>query len=570
MGRRLFDRKPLFLRGILSLGLLLVPAPAARAAHSLEFPGSGRVVVPHGAAFDLAGPLTIEIQARPESSEASYRTLITKGGRADAFTIRHGRTIQNNNTISASLVTDRGRYSVSWTPLCRPEHGLDRDFDGKWRHYALVYDGESLELFVDGYLRAGRTDVSGAPAPGSGDIFIGHSDPADINEPWSGLIGEVRIWSVARTPAEIRRDALARLEGETPGLVACWRFDEGEGTAIKDQVGGNHGTLIPPDGGAPRWSDNRLEALPPLRGGLELLAVRRIWDQARHNAFTALAFFRGHWYCAFREGHVHGNHSTGRVRVIRSEDGKDWRTMALMEHEDGDVRDAGLSVTPGGALMLNSAIRFLPPRNGQERQSVTWLSDDGEKWGQAHACATGVNTWRWKVTWHDGVGYSVGYSGRDRRGTLYRTRDGREWETLLEDMFPGGRGNEAALVFDPDGTAWCLLRDGPGRAGHIGRASPPYTDWTWRDTGMRLGGPEMIRLRDGRYLAAVRRHQPRRTVLAWLDPETGVLDDFLVLPSGGDTSYAGLVEHEGTIWMSYYSSHEGKSAVYLARLAILE
>ncbi|MFO7775441.1 MAG: hypothetical protein R6W89_06545 [Candidatus Hydrogenedentota bacterium] len=44
--------------------------------------------------------------------------------------------------------------------------------------------------------------------------------------------------------------------------------------------------------------------------------------------------------------------------------------------------------------------------------------------------------------------------------------------------------------------------------------------------------------------------------------------EFLELPSGGDTSYAGLVEYEDEIWMSYYSSHEEKSAIYLARLNI--
>ena len=40
----------------------------------------------------------------------------------------------------------------------------------------------------------------------------------------------------------------------------------------------------------------------------------------------------------------------------------------------------------------------------------------------------------------------------------------------------------------------------------------------------------------------------------------------LTFPSGGDTSYPGLVWHDGRLWMSYYSSHEGKSAIYLAQI----
>jgi len=41
--------------------------------------------------------------------------------------------------------------------------------------------------------------------------------------------------------------------------------------------------------------------------------------------------------------------------------------------------------------------------------------------------------------------------------------------------------------------------------------------------------------------------------------------ELLRLPSGGDTSYPGLVWHGGLLWVSYYSSHEGRASIYLAR-----
>ena len=40
----------------------------------------------------------------------------------------------------------------------------------------------------------------------------------------------------------------------------------------------------------------------------------------------------------------------------------------------------------------------------------------------------------------------------------------------------------------------------------------------------------------------------------------------LALPSGGDTSYPGLVWHDNLLWMTYYASHEGKANIYLARI----
>jgi len=55
-----------------------------------------------------------------------------------------------------------------------------------------------------------------------------------------------------------------------------------------------------------------------------------------------------------------------------------------------------------------------------------------------------------------------------------------------------------------------------------------------------------------------------RTVLARL---TGAsYEPVLTLPSGVDTSYPGLVWHDGLLWISYYSSDEGKASIYLAEI----
>ncbi|MDP6040448.1 MAG: hypothetical protein QGG64_17995 [Candidatus Latescibacteria bacterium] len=40
------------------------------------------------------------------------------------------------------------------------------------------------------------------------------------------------------------------------------------------------------------------------------------------------------------------------------------------------------------------------------------------------------------------------------------------------------------------------------------------------------------------------------------------------LPSGGDNSYAGMVWHDDLLWMSYYSSHQGKTSIYLTKLKL--
>jgi hypothetical protein len=42
----------------------------------------------------------------------------------------------------------------------------------------------------------------------------------------------------------------------------------------------------------------------------------------------------------------------------------------------------------------------------------------------------------------------------------------------------------------------------------------------------------------------------------------------VALPSGGDTSYPGLVYHKGIVYISYYSTHEGKTAIYFAKFKL--
>ena len=305
---------------------------------------------------------------------------------------------------------------------------------------------------------------------------------------------------------------------------------------------------------------------------LKLIDVRRIWDSSPHSAFTDLVHFDGAWTCTFREALDHRSNG-GQLRVIRSEDGINWQTAEVMVWDEGDLRDPKLSVTGNGRLMLNAVVRYHEPVNGHAYQSLTWLTENGLDWDGPHACPSGRDTWRWSATWHDGVGYSFGYHGKDERGTLYQTHDGVTWETVQEEVFPGvdSFGNESSLLFLDDGTAYCLLRrDAEGEDGALlGTAQPPYTQWQWSDLGVRMGGPKIIRLLDGRFVAAVRSYgDERRTTVYWIDPAQSTATPCLKLPSAGDTSYTGIVEQDGILWMSYYSSHEEKTAIYLAKVGL--
>ncbi len=300
-----------------------------------------------------------------------------------------------------------------------------------------------------------------------------------------------------------------------------------------------------------------------------LVDVRRIWDKAPHNAFTDLVRFNDRWYCVFREGKGHVS-SDGALRVITSADGQQWESAALLTSDNSDLRDAKITVTPDGRLMLSGAEAMNRPVDYKHR-SLTWFSDDGRNWGPRHEVGD-RDFWLWRTTWHNDSTYGFGYGTRsdNRSVRLYTSKDGKTFGTLIRNVLDEGYPNETSIVFLPDDTAYCLLRrDGQPNTAQLGRARPPYSEWTWKDLGIRIGGPHMVRLPDGRFVAAVRRYDGgARTSLHWLNPEKATLDEFLRLPSGGDTSYAGLAWHDGLLWISYYSSHEEKTSIYLARVRL--
>jgi hypothetical protein len=269
----------------------------------------------------------------------------------------------------------------------------------------------------------------------------------------------------------------------------------------------------------------------------------------------------------------------GAIRVMTSLDGNDWQTQTVLSWQGGDLRDPKLSVRDDGQLLLTAGMRWSTHLNGREKlYSLGFLSvADTQVWQEPVIDGMGKATWRWAPTWHDNKAYSVGYAGRDRQGCLYQSDDGLRWRIHVAPFFPQNTifTNESSLAFDVNGTAYCLTRRDAiqGAAALLGTAQPPYLDWHWRKTNVALGGPKLLRLSNGEWIAAFRRINYRRgtarTLVQKLDVKTARFKPWLTLPSGGDTSYAGMIEHEGRLLVSYYSSHEAHQArIFIADIPL--
>lgn len=303
----------------------------------------------------------------------------------------------------------------------------------------------------------------------------------------------------------------------------------------------------------------------------ELISVRKIWDEGPHNAFTDLVRFQDQWYCTFREGegHVGGD---GQIRVLVSRDGEKWESAALIAEEGIDLRDPKFSITRDNRLMIvagGSVYGGTTVLKG--RQPRVMFSTHGKQWS-APQRVLHDGEWLWRVIWHEGTAYGAAYNAlltdeQDWQLKLYKSQDGVEWELITPLEVPD-RPNETTLRFLSTGEMMALVRREKGDTrGWIGTSRPPFREWQWNAIEQRLGGPNFIELPGDGLLAATRSYDdPRSTILAKMDRKS--LAPLLTLPSGGDTSYAGLVLHDGLLWVSYYSSHEGKTSIYLAKVRL--
>ncbi len=311
----------------------------------------------------------------------------------------------------------------------------------------------------------------------------------------------------------------------------------------------------------------------------QLVSVKRIWDAAPHNAFTDLIRFHDKWFCTFREanGHVLGN---GRIRVITSGDGEQWKSAALVSEEGIDLRDPKLSITPDGRLMLVLGGSVYEGKVLKERQPRVSFSKDGHTWS-APQRVLDKGDWLWRVTWHKGRAYGINYALEGKRNstkewtiTLVVSDDGVAFRPIARLTVPG-RPNEATVRFLPNDECVALVRreglaSNPDREAWIGTSPPPYHYWHWHPAGTQVGGPDFLVLPSGAMVAGGRQYNPKpatnKTFVGGMTLESVKAE--LILPSGGDCSYPGMVWHDGLLWVCYYSSHEGRAAIYLAKVRL--
>ncbi len=237
--------------------LLFFSSVNAQIAHgtAISFDGDDWVDIGDRSALEF-GIEDFTISTWFKTTVADRQQIIIRKG-LDNRTQNDGRWILGIHTSNVLRVTiDHVDNTIGSTFSA---FGSTNVTDGNWHHVAAVLDrDEALYLYLDGNLELVDTSLvsqSGAISnPASVDVYLGRGNSGNVANFFFGSLDEMRIWNKTRTQGEIVATMSDTIGPEyyastDSGLIAYWRFDEGEGGEIISDIstGDNNGLVIGPE-----------------------------------------------------------------------------------------------------------------------------------------------------------------------------------------------------------------------------------------------------------------------------------------------------------------------------------
>lgn len=312
-----------------------------------------------------------------------------------------------------------------------------------------------------------------------------------------------------------------------------------------------------------------------------LLNVYRIWDQAAYNMMPDLLYFKGQWICALVEFHSSQEDRLGQIRLITRDDETNWSSKALLSHPEMSLQSPTLSQMPDGRLiLLVGGISYNDHGEYESSQSFVAFSKDGQHWSSLQPILQ-PHEWLCRLVWFHNQAYGISYQTFNPADIeaeptlkLYVTSDGWNYDGITDLILPGDP-SEVGLGFTPEGQLIGLFRRNSRQDSNtwVGSSQFPFYQWKWRVAHYHLAEPRLI-IHPEHGMWSVGRLQSLTPYgiaqkIALLRFDLNWMDLVLILPSQGEAGCPALAYQEDELWIAYHSSHEGKTAIYLAHIHLL-
>ena len=204
--------------------------------YSLVFTGSGTYGSASDAGFPSGSdPWTVSCWAKT--------SVVGPSLSPEPFMLAWGTASYPNHRVGQTIAYNVAATNLRYDPYGTQLNGTTALAAGTWYHFAMVYDGSAVTLYVDGVAD------SSATAYGMGVILGG---VCSVGSPfdnlgsslytWTGNIAEPAVFPSALTGSEIADLASGTTAPSAYSPVSYWPLTEGSGTTAAD-VSGNANTL---------------------------------------------------------------------------------------------------------------------------------------------------------------------------------------------------------------------------------------------------------------------------------------------------------------------------------------
>lgn len=184
---------------------------------ALSFSGAQFVQIPGTEGLDLKSGMTIEAFIRTTADVAVESLFLAKHscGTDNGYFLE----IYTNSSDGAHTPNGPAFYVGANT---NHVYGTASVVDGAWHHVAGTWDGTTSTLYVDGAFVASKAVTYGTT--NGLDLLLGAATTGACRN-YTGLLDEVSIWSVVRTPVQIAADTGGPIAPNAPGLEAYFDFN---------------------------------------------------------------------------------------------------------------------------------------------------------------------------------------------------------------------------------------------------------------------------------------------------------------------------------------------------------
>jgi uncharacterized protein YjdB len=329
----------------------------AQTGGALKFDGVGdKVTIANNAALDFSTG-TVEAWVKPGASSNSQGFLMM---RRDVNSSRWSAHI-NQNAGTIGIYDGSSFKTVNVGTITA----------NTWYHVALVFSSGNTAVYVNGVSK-GSTG-NGINTSVTGNVFsLGNNDAAYANEDFLGEMDEVRIWSVARSTAEILGNKDAVITSSAVGLIANYHFNQGLAggansavTTLTDASGNsNTGTLVnfALTGATSNWVASSAVSCAPIVNpiiGLSAVCAGETITLQNNSLITTQAIMLGY---SLRK--LLGQYTGNAVRVRRSSDNAETNIGFTAT---GDFDEAALKTFAGSG---NAFVTIWYDQSGSAKNMV--------------------------------------------------------------------------------------------------------------------------------------------------------------------------------------------------------